>query len=272
MGWLEGSVALITGGGSGLGYALVERFLAEGARIGVLEANAQRAKDLADTFGEKVAVTVGSVSRPEDNTRAVSATVERFGQLDTFVANAGIFDFFHPLAQYKDAAQLASAFDELIAVNVKGGLLGVHAALPHLLRSRGNVIFTVSNAGFYPGGGGPVYTASKHVLVGLVRQLAHELAPKVRVNGVAPGGMKTQLSGLSSTGTAQQNLSQVDALDDLLIENTPLRVSPKPSQYCAPYVLLASRENSAPTTGTVINTDGGFGARGIVSVRGGDEL
>lgn len=272
MGWLEGSVALITGGGSGLGRALVQRFIAEGARVGVLEANAQRAEELGKTFGDKLAVTVGDVTRPADNEKAVAQTVARFGRLDTYVANAGIFDFFQPLAQYKDGAQLAAAFDELMSVNVKGGLVGCHAALPELLKTRGSIIFTISNAGFYPGGGGPVYTASKHALVGLVRQLAHELAPKVRVNGVAPGGMKTQLSGLNSTGTAAQNLSQIDVLDDLLISNTPLKISPKPEQYCAPYVLLASRDNSAPMTGSIINTDGGFGARGIVNVRGGDEL
>jgi NAD(P)-dependent dehydrogenase (short-subunit alcohol dehydrogenase family) len=272
MGWLEQTVALISGGGSGLGRALVQRFIDEGARVGVIETNAQRAEALAKTFGDKVSVTVGSITRPEDNAKAVAQTVARFGQLDTYIANAGIFDFFQPLAKYESAAQLASAFDELMAVNVKGGLLGVHAALPELIKSRGSIIFTISNAGFYPGGGGPVYTASKHALVGLVRQLAHELAPKVRVNGVAPGGMKTELSGLKSTGTAAQSLSQVDALDDLLVANTPLKISPKPEQYCAPYVLLASRENSAPTTGSIINTDGGFGARGIVGVRGGDEL
>jgi NAD(P)-dependent dehydrogenase (short-subunit alcohol dehydrogenase family) len=272
MGWLDDSVALISGGGSGLGRALVQRFIAEGARVGVIESNPQRAEDLSKAFGEKVSVTVGNITRPDDNEKAVAQTVARFGRLDTYVANAGIFDFFQPLAKYESGAQLAAAFEELTAVNVKGGLLGAHAALPQLLESRGSIIFTISNAGFYAGGGGPIYTASKHALVGLVRQLAHELAPKVRVNGVAPGGMKTQLSGLNSTGTAAQNLSQVDALDDLLIANTPLKMSPKPEQYCAPYVLLASRENSAPMTGSIINTDGGFGVRGIVNVRGGDEL
>ena len=125
---------------------------------------------------------------------------------------------------------------------------------------------------FYPGGGGPVYTASKHALVGLVRQLAHELAPKVRVNGVAPGGMKTGLSGLTANGTAGQSLNQIDTLDEMLVGITPLRISPKPEQYCAPYVLLASKENSAPTTGAIINTDGGLGARGIVNVNGGESL
>jgi NAD(P)-dependent dehydrogenase (short-subunit alcohol dehydrogenase family) len=271
MGWLEKSVALITGGGSGLGRALVERFIGEGASVGVLESNAQRAEELSATYGSHIVVTVGNVTRYADNVEAVEKTAKAFGRLDTFVANAGIFDFFEPLAQY-DGNKLGEAFDELMAVNVKGGLLGARAALPELLKSGGNMIFTLSNAGFYPGGGGPVYTASKHALVGLVRQLAHELAPKVRVNGVAPGGMKTGLSGLGANGTAGQSLDQIDTLEEMLVGITPLRISPKPAQYCAPYVLLASKENSAPTTGIIINTDGGLGVRGIVNINGGETL
>lgn len=271
MGWLDNSVALVTGGGSGLGRALVQRFIQEGANVGVLETNAKRAEELSAAFGTHVVVTIGDVTRYSDNVKAVEQTVKKFGRLDTFVANAGIFDFFQPLAQY-EGDKLGNAFDELMAVNVKGGLLGARAALPELVKSGGNIIFTISNAGFYPGGGGPVYTASKHALVGLVRQLAHELAPKVRVNGVAPGGMKTGLSGLSANGTAEQSLNQIDTLDEMLVGITPLRISPKPEQYCAPYVLLASKENSAPTTGTIINTDGGLGVRGIVHVNGGESL
>tara|TARA_R110000787_G_scaffold235621_6_gene342368 strand:+ start:5093 stop:5911 length:819 start_codon:yes stop_codon:yes gene_type:complete len=271
MGWLDNSVALITGGGSGLGRALVERFIKEGANVGILESNAQRAEEVSKAFGDRVTVTVGDVSSFADNQNAVENTAEKFGRLDTFIANAGIFDFFQPLAGYEGDA-LGKAFDELMAVNVKGGLLGSRAALPELVKTGGSVIFTISNAGFYPGGGGPVYTASKHALVGLVKQLAHELAPKVRVNGVAPGGMKTGLSGLNATGTAGQSLSEIDTLDEMLVGITPMRISPKPEQYCAPYVLLASKENSAPTTGTIINTDGGLGVRGIVNVNGGEEL
>lgn len=271
MGWLDKSVALITGGGSGLGLALVERFLAEGAQVAVLEADKQRAEALQNAFGDRVCVTIGNVSRYQDNVQAVERAVKEFGQLDTFIANAGVFDFFQPLAAY-EGEKLAEAFDELMSVNAKGGLLGARAALPELVKSGGSIIFTISNAGFYPGGGGPLYTASKHALVGLVRQLAHELAPKVRVNGVAPGGMKTGLRGLSATGTFEQSLNQMDTLDDLLKEITPLQVAPRPQDYCAPYVMLASRENSSVTTGALINTDGGLGVRGITSVRGGEDL
>ncbi len=265
------AVVLITGGGSGLGRALVERFLREGAGVAVLESSESRAKALRADFSQAVEVIVGDVSAYADNARAVAQTVARFGRLDTFIANAGIFDFFQPLSQY-DGERLGEAFDELFAVNVKGGLLGARAALPELVKSRGSIIFTLSNAGFYPGGGGPIYTASKHALVGVVKQLAHELAPKVRVNGVAPGGMKTNLSGLQSTGTAAQSLAGIDGLDQMLRDITPLQIAPRPEDYCGPYVLLASAADAGPITGAIIHTDGGLGVRGIVNIRGGEGL
>lgn len=271
MGWLENDVALISGGGSGLGRALVERFIQEGARVGVIERDAAKVKKLSDDFGEKVCVTQGDITVYGDNEKAVQATVAKFGKIDTFIANAGIFDFFMKLA-HTDAEKVGPAFDELMAVNVKGGILGVKAALPELLKTRGNVIFTISNAGFYPDGGGVIYTASKHALVGVVKQLAYELAPKVRVNGVAPGGMKTELGGLKATGSDGAKLNQLDNLEDLVKHITPLHMMPLPSDYCGPYVLLASRANSSATTGAFINTDGGIGMRGFMTTAGGDDL
>lgn len=267
----KNTVVLITGGGSGLGRALVERFLREGANVAVLESSAARAESLHADFGEDVEAIIGDVTVYADNAHAVERTVARFGRLDTFIANAGVFDFFQALPQY-EGDKLAAAFDELFAVNVKGALLGARAALPELVKTRGSLIFTISNAGFYPGGGGPIYTASKHALVGVVKQLAHELAPKVRVNGVAPGGMKTNLSGLHSTGTGSQSLADIPDLDQLLRDTTPLQLAPKPADYCGPYVLLASAADAGPITGVIINIDGGFGARGIVNVRGGEAL
>lgn len=271
MNGLKNAVVLITGGGSGLGRALVERFLHEGANIAVLESSAARAASLRADFHGEVEAIIGDVTVYADNARAVARTVERFGRLDTFIANAGIFDFFQALSQY-EGDKLAAAFDELFAVNVKGCLLGARAALPELVKARGSIIFTISNAGFYPGGGGPIYTASKHALVGVVKQLAHELAPKVRVNAVAPGGMKTNLSGLHAAGTGAQSLADIEGLDQMLRDITPLQIAPKPEDYCGPYVLLASATDAAPITGAIINTDGGLGVRGIVNVRGGEAL
>lgn len=269
MGWLNGNVVLITGGASGMGLALVERFLEEGAEVGLVDRDAGRVEGVKARFGNTVEAVVGDVTTLADNANAVRQVVARFGRLDTFIANAGVFDNFQAFRDI-DPNNLSSAFDELIAVNVRAGLLGAKAALNALTESRGSLIFTVSNAGFYPGGGGVLYTASKHALVGVIRQLAHELAPKVRVNGVAPGGMRTNLSGLAATGTADVRPNQGANFEEMLSSVTPLAIAPTPADYCGPYVLLASKENAAPMTGVVINTDGGFGVRGIMRVRGGE--
>ena len=271
MGWLEGKVALITGGGSGIGRALIERFIEEGARIGVLERSHEKVKDLQEQFGEHVVVVQGDVTRIEDNERAVAETVRVFGKIDTFIGNAGIFDYFVSLLDLPKE-KLNTSFDELFGVNVKGPLYGAKAVLPELLKTQGNIIFTVSNAGFYPAGGGPLYTASKHAVVGLVRELAYELSPKIRVNGVAPGGTLTDLRGPSALGQERQTQSKVDNIEDLMKTTNPLHVVPSPKQHTSAYVLLASNKDSMAMTGVIINSDGGLGVRGFHSAAGGEHL
>ena len=185
MGSLQGKVALVTGGAAGVGRAVVEAYLDQGARVGVLDRDAERVDQLRHDLGDDVVATVGSVERLADNQRAVSDVLDRFGRLDVFVGNAGVGAGNLSLADIP-LDRLESAIDEIYDINVKGYLLLAKAALPALVVSRGSMIFTISNAGFYTEGGGPLYTASKHAAVGLVRQLAFELAPHVRVNGVAP--------------------------------------------------------------------------------------
>ncbi|MEX2100004.1 MAG: 3-(cis-5,6-dihydroxycyclohexa-1,3-dien-1-yl)propanoate dehydrogenase [Acidimicrobiia bacterium] len=271
MGWLEGTTALVTGGGSGLGRAIVDRFVREGARVGALDRSADKIAELEADHGESVVGVVGDVTSLEDNERAVATVTETFGRLDTLVANAGIWDYFVSLADMPGDA-LGNAFDELFAVNVKGYLFGAKASLPALLETRGSMIFTASNASFYVAGGGPLYTASKHAVVGLVRQLAYELAPKIRVNGVAPGAMATDLRGPASLGLENQAISSVEGIDDLIKSLVPLQFTPTPEDYVGHYVTLASRENSKATTGIVISCDGGIGVRGLQQVAGGLEL
>ena len=271
MGWLEGKVALITGGGSGIGRALIERFIDEGASIGVLERSEEKVKELQEQFGEKVVVVQGDVTLLEDNERAVAETVRVFGKIDTFIGNAGIFDYFVSLLDLPKE-KLDTSFDELFGVNVKGPLYGAKAVLPELLKTQGNIIFTVSNAGFYPAGGGPLYTASKHAVVGLVRELAYELSPKIRVNGVAPGGTLTDLRGPSALGQEKQTQSKVDNIEDLMKTTNPLHVVPSPKQHTSAYVLLASNKDSMAMTGVIINSDGGLGVRGFHSAAGGEHL
>ena len=154
MGWLAGQVALITGGGSGIGHAIVERFIEEGARVGVLDRFADRVEGLQNEFGESLVGIHGDVSLLADNKRAVEQTVNAFGQLDIFAGNAGIFDSNLPLDETPED-QISDSFDELFGVNVKGCLLGAKAALAELRKTQGCIVFTASVAGFNSGGAGP---------------------------------------------------------------------------------------------------------------------
>ncbi len=204
-----------------------------------------------------------------DNVRAVHETVDAFGKLDVFVGNAGIFDYFASLMSF-DGDDLGGAFDEIFSVNVKGYLLGARAAVPELLKSDApSIIFTVSNSGFYTSGGGPLYTASKHAVVGVVRELAYELAPKIRVNGVAPGGTITGLRGIEDLGQGETVLSSVPGIADMMSTTNPLQYAQQPADHAGLYVLLASADNSRAVTGVVINSDGGLGVRGMNQPAGG---
>jgi cis-2,3-dihydrobiphenyl-2,3-diol dehydrogenase len=270
MGWLENKVALVTGGASGLGRAIVERFLDEGANVATLDRAWERSAELAKQFGDRVEAVVGDVTVLADNRRAVAETIRRFGRLDCFVGNAGIWDFNMPLVDLPED-RISQAFDELFAVNVKGYLLGAKAAYRELAKTRGCIIYTVSNAGFYPCGGGPLYTASKHAVVGLIRQLAYELAPKIRVNGVAPGAIPTDLRGPRSLEMADRSIASVP-LKAAVERGLPLGKLAEPRDYTGSYVLLASAENSSTATGGVIICEGGIGIRGFVDAAGGRNL
>ncbi len=158
---------------------------------------------------------------------------------------------------------LDRGFDELFAVNVKGYLLGVKAAVKALTEASGNVVLTASLSSRNAGVGGAVYTASKHAVVGLVEQLAFELAPDVRVNGVAPGFMRTDIRGPRALGLADTTLDSMPDLDELARALLPMRFLPGPADYTGHYVQLASRANAAATTGVVIECDGGFSVRGM---------
>jgi NAD(P)-dependent dehydrogenase (short-subunit alcohol dehydrogenase family) len=251
---------------------VVEAYLEEGSRVVVLDLHPERLDDLAGR--DELVALRGDVRSLSDNQTAVATAVDTFGALDILVANSGVTDAFTPLVEL-DEETIESACDELLAVNVKGYLLAAKAAVHELLRSAGCMIFTLSNASFYPDGGGPLYTASKHADLGLMRQLAFELAPHVRVNGVAPGGTPTDLRMPASMGLedGEPRLAQggVD-LDPLIEAVTPLAISARPEDHAAAYVLLASRKEARTMTGSVISTDAGLGVRGIRGVRGGDQL
>lgn len=258
---LEGESALVTGGGKGIGRAVVDRFVAEGAQVGVLVRSAADADDLVAAHGDRVAPVIGDVRSWDDNLRAVTTVVDRFGKLDVLVPNAGVYDFSVPFED-QTGPEIAARFDELIAVNVKGYLLAARAALEQLRATRGSIVFTLSSSSFYAGGGGVLYVTSKHALVGTVRQLAFELAPEIRVNAVAPGGTRTGLGGLASAGAEATRLDAIEGFDRMVAKTVPLGFLSEPEDHADAYVLLASRSASRFMTAVILPSDGGLEVRG----------
>ena len=119
------------------------------------------------------------------------------------------------------------------------------------------MIFTASVAGFNSGGGGAIYTASKHAVVGLIRQLAVELGPRVRVNGVAPGGTVTDLRGLAALGQDQRTHWMTGDVEERLKAGNPLGIAMEPRDLAGAYVLLASRASGRAITGEIVTVDAG---------------
>jgi 2,3-dihydroxy-2,3-dihydrophenylpropionate dehydrogenase len=275
-GWLEGDVALITGAGSGIGRAVALRFIEEGASVVVVGRDRAKLDDVvaASAAPERMLAVAADVRSTADLEAAVASTLERFGKLDILVPNAGIWDFFRSVTRLS-GDELGALYDELMDINVKGYLLTVSAAWRALAESRGNIVMTLSNSAFYAAGGGAVYTASKHATRGLVTELAYELAPKIRVNGVAIGGLRTDLRGPESLGLNDRSIEGSFAKNEGAGPNMLLPLhdaSTDPADSTGPYVLLASRRNAGVITGSIINADGGIGVRGFATAAGGDDL
>lgn len=268
---LKDEVAVVTGGAAGLGRAIVDRFVKEGARVAVLDKSADRLAELEAQHGDSVAVFAGDARSFADNKALAKLCVKRFGRIDCLIPNAGIWDYGTSLVDLPED-RIDEAFDEMFHINVKGYMLAAKACLPELVKSRGAIVFTASNAAFYPDGGGPLYTATKHAVLGLVRQLSFELAPYVRVNAVAPGGVgSSDLRGPKALDMDQTSITSIP-LGDILKDVLPLGEMADAKDYAGAYVFFATRSDCSPATGAALNFDGGLGARGIFQSSGGKEL
>jgi NAD(P)-dependent dehydrogenase (short-subunit alcohol dehydrogenase family) len=258
--WLDGKRALVVGGGSGIGRAVLGAFVDEGASVGALELDPAKCAGLARELPGCV-VTRGDATSLADSRAAVGAVTAALGGLDVLVNCVGVFDFYRGLGGIDDAV-LDRAFHEAFEVNVKSQLVTVKAALPALRAARGAIVLTVSTSGFYPGRGGILYVASKFAVRGCVVSLAHELAPEVRVNGVAPGGtVGTDLRGLGSLGLGGRSLTDAPGRAAELERRTPLAVALSGPDHAGSYVFLAS-DRSRGLTGTFLHSDGGIGVKG----------
>jgi len=253
---LEGKRALVIGAGSGIGRAVARRFADEGARVAALEIDPAKCAVLEKDVGGLLVVE-GDATSWDANRRAADATIKHYGGLDVLVNCVGRFDFYRGIDDLGED-ELDRGFDEAFQTNVRSQLLSVKLTVDELRRNHGSIVLTGSTSSFYPGRGGVLYVATKFAVRGIVLALAHELAPKVRVNGVAPGGtLDTDLRGLDALGERDRHLPTGDGRADDLRARTPLQVALTPADHAASYVFLAS-DASKGITGTFVHPDGGM--------------
>lgn len=256
---LDGRRALVVGAGSGIGRAVTERFLAEGARVAALELSEQKCARLRSEHPD-VLVMQGDATSLRRNREVVERVVEEFDGLDVLVNCVGLFDFYTGIRELDDGV-FDAAFEEAFRVNVGSQLASVKAAVPALTRSRGTIILTTSTSSFYPGRGGILYVASKFAVRGAVISLAHELAPDVTVNSVAPGGtLDTDLRGLAALGMGERSLGRTRDRATDLASRTPLGVALTARDHADSYVFLASAA-ARGMTGRFLHPDGGMGVK-----------
>jgi len=251
----DGRSMLVTGGGSGIGRAVVDAYVAAGAQVSVLERSEDGRTRLRADYGDSVRVVVGDATDP-DAVEAAIALAGGDGRLDHLTCCVGAFDNYASVRELS-TAQLTAAASEIWTTNVYSVLLAVNRAYPSLRAAHGSVTITLSESGFRPAGGGVLYGSSKWALRGVVSHLARDLAPEVRVNGVAPGGTTgTRLAGLIALGPSP-SADHVAGRDERIREANLLHVLPEPTDHTGAYLYLADPAASRVCTGVIIRTDGG---------------
>ena len=243
---LDGKVAIVTGGASGIGEATARMFAAEGARLVIADmdgsAGETLAKELGDAFFCRTDVTL-----EDEVANVVAYAVDRYGRLDCMVNNAGIVGAIGSICDTP-----YNHWKATLAVLLDGVFFGCkHAARAMLASStRGTILNTASVAGLRGGFGAHAYSTAKHAVIGLTRSVASELAPHgVRANAVAPGAVVTPLIE-AITG------ADGDTLRGLAAQASPLGQATYPRDIAGAFTYLAS-DDATHVTGEVLTVDAG---------------
>lgn len=253
-GRLDGRVAVVTGGGSGIGRAIALRFLDEGARVVIADLNPASGEETVALArqagaGERIRFVRADVAREADVAAAVQAAPAAFGRLDCVVNNAGIAGAFGPIT-HVDAAE----WDQTFAVLVRAVFLGMkHGARVLAAQGEGgSFINTASIAGLSGGDGPQAYSAAKAAVINLTRAVAVELAPqRIRVNAICPGLI---LTPLVHRGAEQ-------AMEPLAAALQPWPEAGRPEHIAGVALFLAS-DDARFVTGEALVADGGLTAAG----------
>jgi NAD(P)-dependent dehydrogenase (short-subunit alcohol dehydrogenase family) len=248
-----GKIALITGGGNGIGRAAAVAFARHGAKVVVVDRDGSGAEATAGIIrqngGDAIAVTA-DVTRSDDVKAYVRAAIERFGRIDCFFNNAGIEGKIAPTADYDEAV-----FDAVIGVNLKGVFLGLRHVLPEMIRQGGGaVVNTASVAGLVGTPGMPAYVASKHAVIGLTKTTAGEVARQgIRVNAVCPGPVDTRMIHAIEEQIAPGNAASVEERYQAAIPSGRYTTV----EEIANMVLFLCSDLASNTTGGQFVVDGG---------------
>ena len=248
---LQGKVAWISGGTSGIGEAAAELFAEEGAAVAIVGRRGELGQEIADRIakaGGRAIATACDVAKADQVRDSIAKTVEAFGRLDIVVNNAGM-----AVVQPLDEAEEAD-WDRIMDVNVKSMYLATKYAMPHLRKAGRSYIVNVGSISSFVGQAGtPIYTTSKHAVLGLSRSIALDFAVDgVRCNCVCPGITDTPM--LRGHGEA---FGDADAIIANRLKRTPMGVALSPLDV-AKSILFFSCEDSAGVTGTSLTIDCGY--------------
>ena len=243
---LDGKVAIITGAGRGIGAATAITFAEAGADLVIGSRTEEQLAEVAaevESHGRRAVTVTGDLSWREGLAALVDAAVSEFGGIDIVVNNVG---GSMPQA-FMDTTE--KAFNGAMRWNVSTAFNLTQLAVPHLLaRPEANVVNIASTAGLFAGRGFAAYGTAKAALVHLTRELAQDLAPKIRVNAVCPGAIAT---------SALDIVLQTPELEQAMNDRTPLGRLGQPAEVAAA-VLYFAGPAAAYTTGQILGVDGGI--------------
>lgn len=251
---LTDKVAIVTGGGRGIGRAIVEALAAEGARVAIIDRdNVDRAEALAAELGGGAAAFRADVSDADDVTRMVAAVTERFGHIDILVNNAGT------LSRKTILEDSPEDWDRVLKTNLYGCYHCARAVAPGMVkRGFGRIINTSSIHGRVAKAGMGSYCTSKAAIDMFTKQLAVELAPHgVTVNAVAPGTISTEINLPLYKSTKPEDV----ALQQATLKKVPVGRIGEPEDIGRAVAFIAS-EMTPYVTGAILYVDGGYVAEG----------
>jgi NAD(P)-dependent dehydrogenase (short-subunit alcohol dehydrogenase family) len=244
---LEGKVAVVTGGNSGIGLATAKRFQEEGARVAISGRSRKTLDEAVEAIGNGVLAVQADVAKLADLDKLYTEVSQKLGKIDVLFVNAGIAKFA-TLAETSEGT-----YDEQFDINTKGAYFTIQKAIP-LLNDGASIILNTSVADIQGQIGTSAYSATKAALRSFARTAAAELAERgIRVNTVAPGPIVTPIFG--RTGLPKE---AVDAFANQIVAKVPLKRFGQPEEVAATVAFLASRDASY-ITGVEINVDGGLG-------------